>query len=93
MTPHLSRSSSPDPGGEAPGTDRTGPLIGQGAARDVALSSLTVRELIEHLARTEDQLNLARLRSVEHDPRAVKGLLRRQDRIVRELRRRHPDEG
>lgn len=58
-------------------------------ADGAGLASLTVRELIERLARTEEQLNLTQLRGMDHE--TVPDLTREQERIIRELRRRRPD--
>lgn len=57
---------------------------------DAALARLTVRELIERLARTEEQLNLVRLRNVDRKTRSIAELTRQQHTIIRELRRRRP---
>lgn len=64
----------------------------EGPATDPALASLTVRELIERLARAEEQLHLARIQGADQDPEARRSLVRRQHQIVRELRRRHVDD-
>lgn len=70
----------------APHDDEHGPRsIGTPAA---PLASLTVRELIARLARTEDQLNLARLQDRSGGPEPVGHLLGEQLEIIRELRRR-----
>ncbi|WP_068257666.1 hypothetical protein [Janibacter corallicola] len=53
-----------------------------------SLEALTVRELIARLARTEDQLNLARLQEGAQG-QSVANLLIEQHRVIRELRRRH----
>ena len=57
---------------------------------DAALARLTVRELIERLARTEEQLNLVRLRNVDRKTRSIAELTRHQNTFIRELRRRRP---
>ncbi|WP_346008406.1 hypothetical protein [Janibacter terrae] len=64
------------------------------ATRDIGtpatpLDSLTVRELIARLARTEDQLNLARLQDRADGAGQVGHLLAEQRAVIRELRRRH----
>lgn len=64
------------------------------ATRDIGtpatpLDSLTVRELIARLARTEDQLNLARLQDRADGSGQVPHLLAEQRAVIRELRRRH----
>lgn len=59
-------------------------------ADDAALTTLTVRELIERLARTEEELNLVRLRNVDREARSTTDLTRRQHSIIREIRRRRP---
>lgn len=56
---------------------------------ETPLDSLTVRELIARLARTEDQLNLARLQDGAGGSEPVGHLLSEQLEIISELRRRH----
>lgn len=59
-----------------------------GAGDTAILSTLTVRELLARLARTEEQLMLLRLKRIELAPSSLRDLLRDQNRIVAELRRR-----
>lgn len=70
-------------GGPAPGAQRP-----TAAASGTDLCMLTVRELIAQLARSEDQLKLARLQQGDQQVGSMRQLRDRQAAIIRELRSR-----